>query len=173
MEELIEKAKKGQIDAYTKLIKSIDKDLYRIAYTKLKNNDDINDAIQNTMLIMFKNIKKLRENTYFKSWIIKILINECNKIIKDNIKRNKIVEKSVDKLNTNIAKNEGFEEFLNFNSIIANLTSDEQLIFTLYYKDKFSCKEISKITKLKEGTIKSKLARGRDKIERNLKKEVL
>ena len=108
MEELIEKAKKGQIDAYTKLIKSIDKDLYRIAYTKLKNNDDINDAIQNTMLIMFKNIKKLRENTYFKSWIIKILINECNKIIKDNIKRNKIVEKSVDKLNTNIAKNEGF-----------------------------------------------------------------
>ena len=33
--------------------------------SKLKNNEDISDAIQNTMLIMFKNIKKLRKNEYF------------------------------------------------------------------------------------------------------------
>lgn len=179
MEEFIVKAKNGDIKSFTEIIKHMEKDLYRIAYTKLKNNEDISDAIQNTMLIVFKSIKKLRQNEYFKTWIIKILINECNKIIKDNLKRNKIIEESnletfsLGKNGSIAVKNEEFEEFLNFNSLISNLNSDEQLIFTLYYKDKFSCEEISKITKLRIGTIKSKLFRGRNKIEEYLKKEAI
>lgn len=178
MEELIEKAKNGDIKSFTKIIKNMEKDLYRIAYTKLKNNEDISDAIQNTMLMMFKNIKRLRKNEYFKTWTIKILINECNKIIKDNLKRNKLIEKStietsdIEVTGSIAVKNKEYEEFLDFNSLISNLNSDEQLIFTLYYKDKFSCEEIAKITKLRIGTIKSKLSRGRNKIEDYLKKEV-
>lgn len=166
MEEFIKKAKNGDITAYTELIKKIEKDLYRIAYIKIKNNDDINDAIQNTMIIMFKNIKKLKEDKYFKTWIIKILINECNKIIKENSRRNKIMEKIVDNMNLKSISNN--EEFMNFNNMIEKLSSDEQLIFSLYYKDKFSCEEISQIVKIKKGTVQSKLDRGRDKIKRYL-----
>lgn len=172
MKELIKQAKNGDINAYTEIIIKMEKDLYRIAYTKLKNNEDIKDAIQNTMLLMFKNIKRLKEEKYFKTWIIKILLNECNKIINDNIKRNKILDKSIDNMSFKNGENyEDFEEFMNFDNIVSKLTSDEQLIFTLYYKDKFSCKEISKITKIKENTIKSKLERGRKKIKIYLEKE--
>lgn len=179
MEELIEKAKTGNKEAFTQIVKIFEKDLYRIANTKLKNNEDICDAIQNTMMIVFQNIKKLRKNEYFKTWLIKILINECNKIMKYNLKSNKFIEKSTleiledETYDKNVIKKGDLSEFLSFNSIISSLKSDEQLIFSLYYKDKFSCEEISQITKLNTGTIKSKLCRGRKKVANYLNEEVL
>lgn len=53
-------------------------ELYKIAKTRLKNDDDIYDAIQETMLIAFKSIKRLKQVQSFKTWIIKILINRSN-----------------------------------------------------------------------------------------------
>ena len=174
MEKLIEEAKAGNKEAFTQIVKIFEKDLYRIANTKLKNNEDICDAIQNTMIIVFKNIKKLKKNKYFKTWLIKILINECNKIMKYNLKNNKFIEESTLEILENETKSEiKKDDFLSFNSIISGLESDEQLIFSLYYKDKFSCEEISKITKLSTGTIKSKLCRGRKKVANCLNEEVL
>lgn len=173
MEELVKKSKEGDIHAYTKLIQGLEKDLYRIAKTRSISEDDICDAIQNTMLISFKNIKKLKEDKYFKTWIIKILLNECNKIHKKNIKEKNVVEKTIAKVynNTNEINNQEYNNFLDFHNMINKLKDDEQLIFTLFYKDKYSCKEIAKIMNIKEGTVKSKLDRGREKIKNNLEEE--
>ena len=82
MEDLVEEAKNGNNVAFTELVLQNQNELYKIAKMRLANDDDVNDAIQETMLMAFKSIKKLRENKYFKTWFIKILINECNKIYK-------------------------------------------------------------------------------------------
>lgn len=172
MEELIQKAQKGDSIAYTELVKILEKDLYRIAFTRLKNDDDIFDAIQNTLLNVYKNIKKLRKVQYFKTWVIKILINECNTIYRNNVKHSKIIEKVSD-LNIEYIEEsiDNIGAFKEFNEMILKLNSDEQLIFTLYYKDKYSCEDISKITKINKNTIKSKLDRGREKIKEFLKED--
>lgn len=57
MEELIKKIQTGNELAFKKLTQNIENDLYRIAKTRLIDDDDINDAIQNTMLITYKNSK--------------------------------------------------------------------------------------------------------------------
>ena len=88
MEELVEKAKKNDEIAFNELIISIEKEIYLIARTRLKNEEDIADAMQETIISCYKNLKKLRENSFFKTWTIKILINECNKIYKKNQKYN-------------------------------------------------------------------------------------
>ncbi len=80
MEELIKKARDGDKEAFTKLIYDIRLDLYKIARTRLSCMDDIEDAVQETILQAFASIQKLRHPKYFKNWIIKILINMCNKI---------------------------------------------------------------------------------------------
>ena len=56
--------------------------MYRIAKIRLSTVDDINEAVQNTVVKAFINIKKLNNSKYFKTWIIRILINECNNIYK-------------------------------------------------------------------------------------------
>lgn len=67
MEELIEKAKKGDKDSFTKLMITVEKELYHVAKARLKNDADVYDAIQETTIIAYKNIEKLKENQYFKT----------------------------------------------------------------------------------------------------------
>lgn len=60
---------------------------------------------------------------------------------------------------------------IEFEVLIKDLDSEEKLILTLYYCSKYTIKEISKIVKIKENTIKSKMARAKNKIRKQLEKE--
>lgn len=165
MEELIERAKNNDKIAFSELIVAIQKELYLIAKTKLKNHDDIGDAIQETIYKSYKNLRKLKDNSLFKTWIIRILINECNNIYK---KRKKHEISYEDKEMENYIANNDENENVEFELLIKNLSNEEKLLLTLYYCFKYTIKEISKITKIKENTIKGKLARARNKIRNQL-----
>lgn len=168
MEELVEKAKNHDKRAFSELIMAIEKDLYFIAKTRLKNDDDIGDAIQETIYKSFKNIKKLRDKSIFKTWIIKILINECNNIYKKKSKYSISYEEN--EMDKYLATNDNSDN-MEFEILIRDLDYDEKLILTLYYCSKYTVKEISKIAKLNENTIKSKMVRARNKIRKQLEKE--
>lgn len=157
---LVRKAKKGNQESFCVLIEMIKNDLYLIAKTRLKNEDDIADAIQDTIIICYNNIKFLRKENSFKAWSIKILINNCNKIYKKYNNENISIEYDENLLGSV----ENTDEKLNFEDLIKDLNSDEQLILTLYYYSRYTTKEISKILKIKENTIKSKISRAKEKI---------
>ena len=57
MDELVKRAQQGDKEAFTELILLLKADLYKIAKTRIKNDEDIYDAIQETMIIAFKSIK--------------------------------------------------------------------------------------------------------------------
>lgn len=167
MEELVEKAKKEDKQAFTNLILSIQRDLYCIAKSKIGNENDIDDIIQETMIIAFLNIKKLKNNKFFKTWIIKILINNCNKFykrkklksIEQNDEVRKIRSKEIDMSN------------IEFEDLISFLKEDEKIILTLYYYLGYTTKEISQILNKREGTICSKISRAKMKIKEKHKGE--
>lgn len=166
MEELIEKAKNKDKEAFTELILDMQKELYCIAKMKLQNEEDICDIIQETMLSAFKDINKLKENKYFKTWIIKILINKCNKMyrkqrwmsLEENESYNYIVQ-------------EDKNDKIDFDILIKDLSNQEKTIMTLYYYLGYTTKEISKILNIREGTIRSKISRAKIKIKNQYKGE--
>ena len=168
MEELIKKIQKGDEVAFKQLTQSMEKDLYVIAKLRLKNDDDIKDAIQNTMISVYKNAKKMRNIKYFKTWMFRILINECNKIYNSNNRKNNILDKL--KVNSTYNNYENsiqlIDDKLNFESIINQLNYDEKIIITLYYHSQFSCAEISKLLKININTVKSRLKRAKDKLKK-------
>lgn len=81
--DLVALAKKGEKDAFISLIQQNKVNLYRVAKAMLHNETDVEDAIQMTILKAYEKLGGLRKNKYFKTWLIRILINECNKAIKD------------------------------------------------------------------------------------------
>ena len=87
MEELIKEAQIGDKNAFNKIFIAISDDLYKIAKSRINNEDDIADAVQETMIATFKNIKKLRDTSQFKQWVITILINKCNRIYRRKYKK--------------------------------------------------------------------------------------
>lgn len=102
MEELILSAQNGNEEAFTKLILSINDDLYKIAKTRISNEDDIADAVQETMIEAYKSIKKLNSPNKFKKWVITILINKCNRIYRRKYKNYvSIDEYNLDYVKTN------------------------------------------------------------------------
>lgn len=159
---LVKRAKRNDQESFCELIKIIKNDLYLIAKTRLKSEDDIADVIQDTIIICYKNIKFLRNEASFKSWAIKILINNCNKVYKNPNNTNISIE--YNGINDFLGSVEDTGEKLNFEDLIKDLNPDEQLILTLYYYSRYTTKEISKIIKIKENTVKSKISRAKEKI---------
>ena len=86
METYIKRAKKGDIEAFINLMDINKTYMYKVAKSILNNNEDIADAIQETILSCYKNIEKLKEIKYFKTWMTRILINKCNALLKKNKK---------------------------------------------------------------------------------------
>lgn len=162
MEELIKEAQKGNKEAFTLIILNLKNDLYKIAKTRITNEADIQDAVQETMIEIYKSIKRLKDLKKFKMWTIKILINKCNRIYRKKYKK----ELSLDKYLI-INSNKDIEDDLNFYNLIKCLEYEERIVIVLYYMEKYTIKEISKILKMKENTVKSKLYRARKKIEKN------
>lgn len=56
--------------------------LWRISYSILKNGADCDDALQEALLRAWKQIGSLRDERYFTTWLTRILINECKRILK-------------------------------------------------------------------------------------------
>ena len=155
MNELVLKAKSGNNEAFDDLIIKIEKEMYLIAKSKLSNDDDIADAIQEAILAIYKNIHKLRDVSLFKTWAIKILLNKCNRFYRKNKNGNVSLEDN--DIERYIGYEQNYDESLSFDLLISNLKSDEKLILTLYYYSGYTVKEISKIIRKNENTIKSKL----------------
>ena len=160
--KLVRKSKKGNNSAFSILIKSYEKDLYKVAIAMTKNDDDALDCIQEAILQAYISIKDLRQDEYFKTWLIKILINKCNALLKKN--------KKILNLDVNTSKNDKVEQSdrLELKDSINSLDSDLRIIIILYYYEDMSINDISESLNIPQGTIKSRLSRARSKLKEML-----
>lgn len=161
---LVRKAKSGEKDAFSELIRENKLSLYKVARGMLKRECDIEDAIQNTIMKALESINSLKNNNYFKTWLIRILINECNIILRNN-KRENLVDVS-----------EGFSglrhddkyENLDITNAVNMLEIDLREVVVLYYFEDFKQKDISEILGIKEGTVRTRLLRAKKKLKEAL-----
>lgn len=164
MENLVLKAQKGDKKAFMELIKSNEKSMYKVAKAMVFNEEDIKDVFQDTIIKAYESIEKLKEPQYFSTWLIRILINNCNDVIK---KRKKVIS-------LEIVKEESYKEkFKNVDLYMAinELEEDLKMVIIMFYFMDMAIKEIAKAQSIAEGTVKSRLNRARKKLEEKLSKE--
>ena len=77
MKFLVKKAKRHDNDAFVELMESQKLTMYKVARSYLKSDDDVADAIQETILTCYEKIDSLENEQFFKTWLIRILINKC------------------------------------------------------------------------------------------------
>lgn len=155
-------------DEYITLINKNRLKLYKTAISILKNDEDANDAIQETLLSSYKNFNNLKDKTLFTTWIVRILINKCYDII------NK--KKKVTYIDDTIVQNTAsYYDKYKTDSILENVLNqlDEELreITLLYYYDDLSVTSIAEMLEIPNGTVKSRLSRARKKILEIIEKE--
>lgn len=155
---LVKRSKAGNNEAFVQLMMKKEKLLYNMARKFLKNEEDIADCLQETMMDAFKNIKSLKKDKYFDTWLCRILINNSNKIINKN---NRILDyKAIlhEEKNTSI-------DSLELRNLLISLDSKYSVPLVLYYYNGYSIKEISEILDLPINTIKTRLARAKSRLK--------
>ena len=79
---LIKRAQKHDTDAFIQLIEEYKTALYKVAKTYLKNEEDVADVLQDTILSAYEHIGELKTVSYFKTWLTRILINHCTDVVR-------------------------------------------------------------------------------------------
>ena len=152
---LVKRAKRGDGEAFISLIKEYEQVLYKVASRMLSNDEDVADALQETIMLGYEKIHTLKNEGYFNTWICKILINKCNYILNKN--KNVIV---VDEILPQEFNNNDFLK-IELEDALNSLNKEYKLAMILYYVVGLSTKEISEFIKEPEGTIKSRLSRAK------------
>ena len=158
---LIKRAQKHDTDAFIQMIEEYKTALYKVAKTYLKNEEDVADVIQGTILSAYEHIGELKTVSYFKTWLIRILINHCTDVVRQQ-KRVVSMEQAEEQTGTFLESDYEFYE------LIRELPEKDRTIFLLYYGECFNAREIAELLGWNENTVKSRLQRGRKKLKQVL-----
>ena len=160
MNSLVRKAKQGDPDAFTELIQSQMQNMYKAARSVLYNDEDVADAISETILACWEKIWQLKEEDYFRTWMTRILINKCNDILRKQ--RNIMLVEEIPEQLSYDRKYENVE----WEEALESLDEKYRLIMLLYYVEGFKTGEIGDILSMPESTVRTRLARGRQRLAR-------
>ncbi len=155
---LIKRAQKHDTDAFIQLIEENKNALYKVAKSYLKNEEDVADAMQDTVLSAFEHMDELKSVSYFKTWLTRILINHCTDMIRRQ-RRIVSMEEAEEPVGSLV------ESDYEFYDLLRELPEKDRIIFLLYYGEGFNTREISEILEWNENTVRSRLQRGRKKLE--------
>ena len=142
------------------LILNSENQLYATAKIILENDEDCADAISETIVKAFEKRETLKKENYAKTWLIRILINECNKILSHYKKFNWDEEiPLIGQMDMSIAE---FE----FKEMLGRIDAPYRIILLLYYVEGFRISEIAEILDLNKNTVKTRLSRGRQQAKK-------
>ncbi len=176
--QLVVDAINGVEGSFEELYKQTIKFSYATASLMLKNEEDIEDALQNSYMYVAASIKNLKKPESFINWLSVIVKHECQKYITKN-KRISDIFLSV--LRTKEFDSEA-EEIPDFDfvekreisdavqEIVNRLSDDKRACVVLYYFEQHTLPEISSILGIPEGTVKSRLHSARKFIEKEFRK---
>lgn len=171
MEELklVKKAMKGNTKAYGQLIEQKKELLYRTAYLHVKNEQVALDLVSETIIKGYESIHTLREPAYFKTWLIRILLNNVKdyfKKVKDEVSY-EFLEEFPDEKRTCV------EEKLDLKNAIDTLPKKYQSVIILKYYEDMKISEIAEVLDIPEGTVKAYLHHGKEALKTCLKEDYL
>lgn len=164
MEHLVMRARKGDRDSFVELMEQNKDSMRKIAYGFFRNEEDIADVMQETVLNAWEHIGELRKTAYFKTWLIRILINNCNHLY--NSRKKMFPEQLVE-----TGQEDCYPSEDNFFKIIEMLPEDSRVIFQLFYGEQMTTKEIAELLHRNESTVRSKIYRGKEILRNRIRKE--
>lgn len=136
--------------------------LFVIAFSYLKNKHDAEDALQNAFLKLWKSKIEFNDDLGIDKWLTKVLVNDCKNFFNLSFRQNKSIEEVYD-IST-------FDKYFNVDlyNAVMSLNKKERLCVILFYYDDLTISDISKVTGIKESTVKSLLKRSRNKLKLKL-----
>ncbi len=159
--ELVRRAIKQDEAAFERLILLHSEQLYRTAYVYVKNEQDALDVVQETVYKAFISIGQVKEPKYFVTWLTKILIRNCYRVLNQQTAVADLIEQIP-------VKESSREEHLDLIDALSHLRKEYRDVLVLFYFHDVPMKEIASFIGITLNTVKTYLRRGREELKKQL-----
>ncbi|MEH7385268.1 sigma-70 family RNA polymerase sigma factor [Bacillus sp. JJ1521] len=170
LSKLVAKAKKGNNRAFQVLIDTEKTKLYKMAFLYMKNEDDALEVFQETVYKALASLKDLKNDTYFSTWITRILINTAI----DQLRRKKrVIPMERDFLESKTPSYTDKQTDSDLMDAIKRLDEKYKTVLVLRFYRDFTVKQIAEFLDCPEGTVKTNIHRGIALLRDQLKEDIV
>lgn len=150
-------------EQFVQLVLEAEPTLFHVAFSILHHEQDCADAVQEAVVKAYEQRNTLKNQTFFKTWLVRIVMNECYQILRKRKRRMSMDEKLLKddrKLSVYVR-----EDYLDLYRAIAALKEKDRICILLFYMEDFTIKQIADTLEIPTGTVKSRLNRAREQLK--------
>lgn len=167
---LVKRARKGDAEAFTSLVRRYERPMYATACSILRSQWDAADAVQEAFAEAYEHLPELRDPDRFKAWLSRIVINKCNQVFRSS-SRLILVEDPPE--GPAISRGVTSEEAFDLVRAVRNLDEDHRNTVALRYFCDLKIEDIAEIMDCPAGTVKSRLNRALTRLHMTLGNDVV
>ena len=180
-QELVKKARHGDLAAYDQLVQRYQERIYRTLYHMTSNHEDANDLAQEAFIKGFQALKSFKGGSSFYTWVYRIAVNKTLNFLKQRKNRSHM---SLNDLDFNMENNPDLVALVSdktprrdaalselqekLNEAMLTLSETHRLVVTLHDVQGLSHEEIAKIMDCNVGTVRSRLFYARQQLQGRL-----
>jgi len=169
-QQLVARTQEGDASAFDQLVVKYTPRLYGLVYNMTSNHEDTNDLLQDIFSKAYKAIRGFRGKSSFYTWIHSIAVNMTLNFLK---KRGRRFQLSLDDVDASIQNDKEFLEATastspvreadlselqkRLNEAMMKLSDEHRAVVTMFHIQGMPHAEISKILRVSEGTVRSRL----------------
>lgn len=162
----------GNKRAFDELVRRYQSPVRRFFLNQTLGDEQLSDDLaQDTFLKAYLNIGQFKALSSFQTWLMRIAYNvfydHCRKMKNEKLEMRDVNEEMINDHSSLLTSHSSFK--MDLYAALALLKPDERTCITLQLIDGYDIQKITEITGIKEGTVKSHLSRGKDKMATYLK----
>jgi RNA polymerase sigma-70 factor (ECF subfamily) len=159
---LVERAQGGDFDAFTELVKVYAPRLHGVANLILHDSERAQDAVQDALLMGWRDLRALREPDAFEAWLRRLTVRACYRVAKKERRRNLVelhvmpdpVSRTVPDASADLAERDWLY------GMLGRLAIDQRAVVVLHYYLDLPVNEVAEVLDIPYGTAASRLHRG-------------
>ena len=175
--QLIRRILSGDDAAFNILVRKHQKGIHALAWRKVGDFHIAEEIVQDTFLQVYKNLAQLKNPNQFSGWMYVIASRLCLKWLQKN--KNKFAMQSLEDTPMEEIEESSYTHYVSeqrltesterrhelVKKLLAQLPESERTVVTLYFLGEMTAKEIGKLLGVSVNTIKSRLRRGRKRLQ--------
>ncbi|PYI53184.1 RNA polymerase sigma factor [Paenibacillus flagellatus] len=165
----VKKARQGDKEALLRLIMAEKDAYYRLAYSYMKNEADAMDVLEDMIVKLYEKIGQLKKEASFYPWSKTILVNRCKLALKQKKKLFPLEDRPEEERGRKLpvagmSEYRQVEEQMHLQALMNRLNDDQREAIRLKYYHDLDYGTIAAITRVSQGTVKSRIFQGLKKL---------
>lgn len=174
---LVERARRGEMDAFDALVQQYETLAFRVAYLILHDPHEAADAAQEAFVRAYRALGSFRMDDAFRPWLLRIVTNQAVNHIRASKRRERLTERYAQMVQESSSPPspqqslEARDQNERLLGAVSRLKPDEQILISLRYFLELPESQVAQVLAIPTGTVKSRTHRTLAKLRQIIQKE--